>query len=67
MKRVLWQILDAVEPGNVWDSSFLYRKPGSFHDIDFALWDGVDDFSEPLSVVADCRITSARNLSICRR
>jgi hypothetical protein len=49
VERVLWQILDAVQPGNVWDSScFVPGSRAAFTIIDFALWDGVDDFSEPL-------------------
>jgi hypothetical protein len=49
VEAVLWRIRDAIEPGNVWDSSCFYpgiRSP--FTLIDFALWDGVDDFSETL-------------------
>jgi hypothetical protein len=46
---ILWRILAAVEPGNVWDSScFVPGSRAAFTIIDFALWDGVDDFSEPL-------------------
>ena len=49
---VLWQIIDAIEPGNVWDSSCFF--PGSraeFTVVDFALSDEVDHFSEPLERV----------------
>lgn len=49
VEGVLWRIRDAVEPGNVWDSScFVPGSRAAFTIIDFALWDGVDDFSEPL-------------------
>ena len=49
VKKILWRILDAVEPGNVWESScFVLGSRAAFTIIDFALWDGVDDLSEPL-------------------
>lgn len=47
--RILWRIRDVIEPGNVWDSScFVPGSRAEFTIIDFALWDGVDDYSEPL-------------------
>lgn len=49
VERLLWRIREAVEPGNVWDSScFVPGSRAEFTIIDFALWDRVDDFSEPL-------------------
>jgi hypothetical protein len=48
VKKILWPILDAAEPDTVWDNScFVRASRAAFTIVDFALWDGVDNFSEP--------------------
>ncbi len=51
VEGVLRHLIDTIQPGNVWGSAcFVPGSRAAFTLIDFALWDRVNEFAEPLEL-----------------